>query len=373
LASQQPSPPAAPPNPGSVLREHLKREGLDPGQATDEDLAKLFVNGLPQIQNYERMQRELDQASSVAQRYYANAGEFERWMQERDAANQAPPQQQEEKGWKAPEWDPEWENLVKIDEATGRYVPANQWVNPAVVDKVNAFVNHRKQFSTKFFTNPLETLNEAGLERLLEEKLGKFQEKLRTEAYIEQRHREAEHYIQSNYKEFYQTDANGYPIYDSLGNFVLTPRGKAFAYYRSKAEEAGVADPVQQQDFAKKQVRLLELEWERHEAEQMARAAAAEKKAPGRRKNETRNDNPTDAFVYPPPDQAPQSYEIDETPPQDKKQNFLDRARAAKRTTPRDNSIASAAENQVAQNEKLSFKQMALAEARERGELPQTG
>lgn len=357
--------PSQPPAPGTVLREFLRKEGLDPGEVDDETLAKTFSNGLVQIQDYEKMRGELDKVSSIANRYYRNAGEFERWAAERDQAAKKP-ELVDDGGWRAPQYDPEWEELVEVDPKTGKYVVRDPVkYNPAIADRVNDWVKHQREFQREFSTNPIETLNKAGLKRAMEEQFNQFKEQLQQESYWNQRRAIAENFIQTHADKFYEKDQRGHAAVDSMGQPVLSPRGKAFAYYRQMAENSGVHDPVHQQEYAANQLRLLELEYDRASREQQARAEAGEDKGANGEDTEYNESNRVSETAKVVPFKQPQ--------PENKKEKFLDRARAARRVNPRDASISAAAENQIAQNENLDFAHMAFEEARAQGLLPQTG
>lgn len=286
-AEPAPIPQAPAPQPVAQrgLLDGLKSRGLDTsGFQSDEDLLNEFATAFPQLQ-------QLPQLQDVAQRYAA--------LMQQQAVSATPAQPAAQpaapslmtKGWDRPDFDPSWMDMVQADEASGQFVPKNQFVNPEVARKVNEYHRWRANAGGKFIDDPAAALMPTFDERAAQIAEQKIQEYFAAQTRMQQ----AQAFTSQHKADLFVLDQGGNPLRDAMGNEVLTPLGQVAMQHAQVAQ----ALPFEaRQQYVANQVQFAK--W------QMQQAAAAQQPQ------------------MPAQPQAPAA-----PTPQQRRDSFLDRAAAA--------------------------------------------
>lgn len=201
---------------------------------------------------------EMEQLARYGQRYLSEAEQFEAWKaQQKQPAAKAEPESKKPK-WQAPEFDRSWMDRVKLDESTGRYVPADMFTSPVLAEKVNAYMQWRNEAGQRLVSNPLEVWREAGGEDLIREQLEAAKQEIRQQIYSEMRQASAksaaDQWIADNSDKFFAT-SNGQLLNDpQTGEPVLSARGLAFRQYAQEARQVfGLQNEEQIRQYALRQ------------------------------------------------------------------------------------------------------------------------
>jgi hypothetical protein len=234
----------------SAIRAAIASRGFDVSEFQDDDaIINTFVQALPQIQAFPQLQ----QLAQYGSRYLENASDFEKWQEEQARQRQAQqPAPQPQSKWNPPEYDERWNDHVRYDAEAGKFVPKDQWSNPAIADKVNNFEGWRRKAADRLVREPDKVfweLNEERIQKTIDE---------RVEAMLAQRQAqtEAAQFIQQNMQQFYVLGQNGQLQTDHTGQPVMTPQGQAFSQFAREARSFGITDENKIVEYASKQLKV---------------------------------------------------------------------------------------------------------------------
>lgn len=344
------------PTSGLDLRGLLSERGYDAtGFTDDRSVAEALLAAAEQLEANRRY-IQLGQQAAPAW------GEFQEWQSQRarpaQADVQAAPRPQvspqattsTKPSWSPPQYDPRWEAVCEPDpQRPGMYRPADPMYALAA-QKLNDYKAWQRETFGKLLQNPLEVLDQAGLnERLaeFEEKLvQKYQRALQDYDALQQQRQ----YVSSNVSQFFQVDEAGRPRFDGAGQPLLTPMGRAFEFYEAEARQFGLQDPLVIQRYVERQ-----LEADRAMGRIPASASAQQTPtAPG----------PA------PPSQAPSPRDVG----RQKQERFMDRAaEIARNRNGTEHPGEPAGDDLPSQNPDAGLVELAHREMRKRGMLPQKG
>ena len=213
------------------IRDYAKSQGVE--LPYDDDAAA--VNALLNAQR-----------QAAQQNYYADVGrriaphanevaEFIRNRQTQQAAPQAPP------AWQAPEYKPEWLNIVERDENTGR-LRSKAGYDPAIAEKVEVYA----QWRDKFLDNPEQIIGPLVDQRAQQLVDAKFAEHAERSA--------ADQIVAKNAGWMFAAGQDGNPVYTPQGQRQLTPEGIMYAQSADQLWRAGLKDVRQIDALARTQV-----------------------------------------------------------------------------------------------------------------------
>ena len=331
---------SAPPPEAASIRDAFKSRGYDTtGFENDDQFIETIESGLAQLNDLPQLQ----QMAQYGQQYLQQSSappQYEEPVQE------APPEPVYEEevapAWNPPEFDKGWDNLLRVDSGTGTYVPVNEHVNPAVAQKANEYRDWLRGQGQRFWDNPYDFMKEGLSEwvadvadSVVEQRMGQ-----------DQTNNQVTDFLADNAERFYVMDQGGNIQYDpNSGEEVLTQQGQALKHYASEARSGGMSEPERIQQYA---LGMVERDLYAAQANQQ---------------------------YY---DQMPQQQQYQQQPAP---QTFVEGATQQQTSQPgypgyspnRDATVASAAEAGMAQNENLSFMDMALPELMNMGLIQQTG
>jgi len=184
-----------------------------------------------QLQNVQNYQAALAQAQAMAQ-------------QQRQAAA-APAPKALNAIWNPPEFNPQWNSLVRNDE---KGVPTLIPGAPAeILPKFLAYQQYRQNFAEKFLSNPEETLmpliNATADERA--------REMVRKEIDARQEQHYIQSFVQDNSAWLHAKDNQGQVLRNQNGQPVLSPAGQRFQQYVAQATNSGIVGVRQQEEYAR--------------------------------------------------------------------------------------------------------------------------
>lgn len=323
ISSGQPAPATQP----AGFRDYFSKAGYDTsGFKDDESLVQATLSTLEKY-------RQNEPLVDYGKVYQQHAGEFQQWMSDRQKPAPEPvkPAQSEPK-WKSPEYDPSWERFVEVDERSGRYKPLAPEL-AQYASKLNAYADWRRDAGQKLIANPLDTLREAGLEDYVQQQI---EARIAHALQAQQQQWSVNEIIDRHSQWAHQHDGKGNLIWNAATQRpALTPAGEQYARTVAALEQAGVADPRLQDQFA---------------TTILAGVFAAEQPpAPA-------------APAEPVPDPATQQ-----------KSRFLDRARQSANPPSRNGAQLPSTNPRFTINPDASFLDLAMQEAREKGLVPATG
>jgi hypothetical protein len=204
-----------------------------PGQVQDDGQALQYLIHQLQAQNH---------YAQLGQRFAASqVDQFGRPQAQAPAAPAAP----QRKAWEAPEFNQKWLSLVEFDQSTGMYL-SKPGAPPWVGEKVQAY----SEWKERYDANPAAVMNEAIREAAREE----AQTLYRTEFQQQQTRSQAAKIVSDNAPWFYAKDQAGQRARDWQGNPVPTPAGLRYLHHLQALQQAGVTNPVQQDQWAKQAV-----------------------------------------------------------------------------------------------------------------------
>ena len=333
----------SPPPPGEAsIRDAFTTRGYDTtGFESDDQFIETIESGLAQLNELPRLQ----QMAQYGQQYLQQASTAQPQPEYEEPIQEAPPEPtyQSEEPWTPPEFDKGWDNLLRMDSRTGTYVPVNEHVNPVVAQKANEYREWLRNQGQRFWDNPYDFMKE-GLSGWVADV---------ADAVVEQRM--GQQSTNDQVTDFLATNANRFYVMDQMGNIqydpnsgeeVLTQQGHALKHYAAEARSGGMTEPERIQSYA---LGMLERDLYQHGAQQQYYQQMAQQS--------------------PPPQQAAP-------------EPFVQGAAQPQQPSPpgypgyspnRDATVSSAAEAGMAQNENLSFMDMALPELMNMGLVQQTG
>lgn len=237
----EPSP--APTQPSRAIVEAMQRRGYDVGAAFQDDDSLLAV--LNDVASRRGEIEQLEQLARYGQRYLSQAEQFELWQaQQRQQQQPAQPQQPEPKKpkWQAPEFDQSWMSRVKLDEQSGRYVPADMFTSPTLAEKVNEYMAWRQATGQRLVQDPFGVWREAGGEDYLREQFDSLRKEVREGILAELRQQQVQaqtqDWITENQAKFFAVGPNGALLTDPRTQEpVLSPLGVAMRRYSTEARE----------------------------------------------------------------------------------------------------------------------------------------
>ena len=260
------SPTSPPAQTAASIREALSARGYDASRFQSEEEA---LDGLLATAEAFHQAQPLIQ---TGRRYVSQADKIDAWLAEQEKAAQetekaaqsaakAPAQAAKPVfEWKPPEYDPAWEARSKWDAEAGRYVPATQYDNPAIADKLNAFGDWQRQAGRDILLRFPELVEQAmsgrleATEKLIDQrvqevvaaKLTEYQSQQTTQSYFSERE-----------KELFEFDAatGRKKIDPTTGQESLTAKGKAFVEYAQQGREFGITDPQKLIAYTERELR----------------------------------------------------------------------------------------------------------------------
>ena len=243
------------------------------------------------------------------------------------------PDSTETEAWDPPEYDERWENLVQVDPETGRFIPTSEHVNPNVAHRANEYREWLKSQGKEFWQQPYDFMKK-GLGDWVR---GIVNDHVDAALYQNNVDGNVENFLETNKSQFYVMDQNGNQVMDpQTGGEMLTPQGQALKGHAEQAKELGIFEPDKIQAYA---LSMLE----------------------------------RDLYAG----QANQQYYAQQQAAQQKPRTFLEEAGPtsgqANWAPNRDATVHSATEGGMAQNDNLSFFDMALPELVNMGLVQQTG
>ena len=310
-----PTPPDSNPNP---VMNAFRSKGYDTSSfESDDQFVQTIESGLSQLNQIPELRNQLEAAQSVPQPT-CEPEEFETTPE---------PVQEYPDPWSPPEFDDRWTEMLSVDDS-GKYVPANEHINPSVAIKANEYRDWMRSKGKEFWNNPYEFMK-PGLEGWVRDMVD-----MQVGAAIEQQASDTNvnSFLQSNAQRFYITDMNGNPLSDpNTGQEMLTPQGEMLKHHATEARNLGISDTQSIQEYA---LNMLE----------------------------------RDLYAS----QQNQQYYAQQQPQQ---QTFLQEAAQGQEyyAPNREATVRSAAEAGRAQNDGMSFFDMALPELVNMGLVQQTG
>jgi hypothetical protein len=227
--------------------------GLDASRYQDDDSAFLAIADHLRSQN---------QYAQIGQQVSPRMAQFQQWEAEQQKAAQAEAAKRQQSWWKAPEWNPSWNEA--IDPQTGTVKPG---YDPGILTKIQEFRRFQREAFDKFSQNPIEALK-PGLEpmikemaqHLIQQQLGGYQDTQVAAKLIE---------VNSNWL-YEQAPNNGGVKVNDQGQRILSPAGQVMTQHVQRLAQMGIKDSQQSWDLA------LELT----KATLMQRAGAQQQAAP---------------------------------------------------------------------------------------------
>lgn len=214
--------------------------------------------------------QQLQPYAPYAQQYAQHAAEFQQFLAQRQADAQRARDQQQNKPWWAPHWqapeyDPNWESMVRTDEH-GNVVPG-PGAPPDVAAKYLNALQFRQQQAKKFLDNPytflepgIKTLAQQVAEQAVQQHLGGYRDQVF-----------AQNFTQQNAGWLYQQTQDGRVATDPFGQPLLSPQGQQFAgYVRHASERMGLQDVRAQQEFA---LAMVQRDWYAAQVQQQQAAS----------------------------------------------------------------------------------------------------
>lgn len=266
-AGQQPQ--MAPPS----WAQNLQLAGIDPsGFRSPEDLANAYLQTQRQMQ-------ELQTYAQYGQQFLPYASQFNEFLQTRQQAQAqqtqqpaAPKKSIEEtlkehwnSMWKAPEYDPSWDAMVKMNPETGFYEGISPFVPAQVVQGMNARRDWMRNSLNKMLENPFEMQWKAlqpGIQAVI-------QQEVQRELSSYNVNREFDALEQEYAPVLYQHDQNGNRVVDPFtGQPRWTPFGAHVAEEMRRLNAAGLTDPFVNFEYAVNSAKAMLFDQSRQQAQQ---------------------------------------------------------------------------------------------------------
>lgn len=227
-------------------------DATQPSPSIRDILATFGYQGASQYQSDIDALRAAAQAAQSSQQYnhyvneyIQNAGAFRQWQDAQRQAQQQSLHQQQPSWWKAPEFDPSWQQKIYRDQQGNLQVLPG--ADPSIIQKYNAWVDHQQRFLNDFSRDPINSIK-PGIEQIVQQAAGSL-----FQNYIAQIQEQAvaANFIQQNSEWLHERDANGNVLMDQRsGRPALSGLGRQFANYVREAESFGLNDSNSQQKYA---------------------------------------------------------------------------------------------------------------------------
>jgi hypothetical protein len=241
------------------LRDRLGESGYDQASRFGSD--EEFVSYLREADQLREQFPQYQRMAAYGQQVLPYAREFEQWRASQQAAAQPAVSQPQGQAasqhdadvapyWPvAPEWRPEWEQYLALDER-GQVVirPEYQMVaNPAIVDKYQEYKQWRSKNLDKLLSDPVEAIWPE-----LERRFKQTAQSVASEQLTSYRQQQfANSFAVSNQDWLYVQDPNtAAPAQHANGTPVLSEAGQMYIYNLQRAEAMGVRDPQEQAQLA---------------------------------------------------------------------------------------------------------------------------
>jgi hypothetical protein len=315
------SPPPEDANPNPVMSA-FREKGYDTSSfENDAQFVQTIESGLSQLSEIPQLQQQVAAAQQAPPP-----------MDDLPSSYEEPPQQSMDP-WSPPDYDEKWTDLLTVDPDTGKYIPSSEHVNPSVAMRANEYRDWMRGKGKEFWQNPYDFMKpglETWVRDMIDEQVGTALDQTATDGNVNS-------FLQANARRFYITDMNGMPLSDPVtGSEMLTPQGEMLKVHAEAGRNMGLHDPNAIQEYA---LNMLERDLYAQQANQQQ-------------------------YAQQQPQQQPQQ-----------QQTFLQEAAAGQEyyTPNRDATVHSASEAGRAQNDGMSFFDMALPELVNMGLVQQTG
>ena len=335
-----------PVHPQPSVRQAFADRGYDVSQFQDD---ATFVQALEQgLATIPQMQGQMDQMQNA----WLQQQQQDRVAQYEEPYYAPTPESAPSPGasWNPPEYDPEWDALVTVDQESGQFVPRYKHVNPIVAQKANEYRDYLRKEGQRFWQNPhdfvWDGLNDR-VEQMVQDRVSDAVQGIRDRS-------SARDFLDEHKSIFFQLDSQGNRMTDSQGNELLTPAGHKMHEYANRLRASGVSDPQEIRELASGLLQRDMLETGLGYANQQYQQQVL-----------AQQQYQQQAY------QQPQESTLTE-PAQN--QTFLERGlQGAYHQPNQSGTIDSSERSGIPQNGDSSFLQLAELEMRERGLLPQNG
>lgn len=212
------------------------------------DVRNQFQNDHAALQHMAFLARQAQEQQQIlpyAQEYMRNAAEFQQWQQQRQQELARQQQPKQEPWFKAPDYDPSWQQKIYRD-ANGnlQVLPGN---DPALINKYTAWVEHQQRFLNNFSKDPVGAIK-PGIEEMVQQVAGQM---IQQQLARMQEQQFAQTFIERNSEWLHERDAQGNLLQDPrTGRPALSSLGRQFAQYVQQAERMGLYDSHTQQQYA---------------------------------------------------------------------------------------------------------------------------
>jgi murein DD-endopeptidase MepM/ murein hydrolase activator NlpD len=227
------------------LASLLRSNGWDVADdATDEDVVA-YIRERDELE--ERARKAEERAKQLEAWYAQQAKQAQPEQTAAPAAEAAPAKPKRE----VPEFDPEWESVLKLDEQ-GNVVRAFDWVDPSIPGKYQRYQKWLKAEQARLLREPAVVLSESGYEDTLKERLlTPYEQRLKAiEERLQQQSQQQlmsqrDQFLVANSHFYAETDAEGKPVLDAQGLLKPNANYQRFVDYEAALEKAGVSDPAE--------------------------------------------------------------------------------------------------------------------------------
>lgn len=155
-----------------------------------------------------------------------------------------------------PEWDPDWEGVLKLDE-NGQVVPIASWVDPSIPGKYQKALKWQKAEQARLLRDPSALLRETGYEdelksRLLtphEERIAALEKRWEQQTQ-KQIVSERDQFLVDNAHFYAEVGEDGKPVRDAQGKLIPNANYQQFVEYEAELERDGMTDPAKRLKWA---------------------------------------------------------------------------------------------------------------------------
>lgn len=247
--------------------QRLAQAGYQPPQTPDE-LANAYLQSqqqLAQMQTY----------AQYGQQFLPYAQQFTEFLRSRAGNQPSPPQQQEaetpkqqrsvdeilkehwNKMWKAPEYDPAWESLVKLNPETQLYEGINPFVPANVVQGMNSYREWKRKSLNDLIDKPFELTWQAispGINEIVKQQIDSELQAQRINSEFDA--------LEEQYSSIlYEHDANGNRVVDPFtGGPKWTAFGQHVADEMRRLSASGLKDPFLTFEYAVNSAKAIVLD-----------------------------------------------------------------------------------------------------------------
>lgn len=221
--------------------ERLRGAGINPSAFKDDGQALDFV--LQSIHNVP----QLEEMARYGQFYLQHANDFQAYLQQKQQPAPQAPEAPKPK-WQAKEYDRGWKHLLKKDEHGG-IVPISTGIDPTLPQKYLEYHDWQDEQLFKMLQDP-----RAFFKPLIEEDLAEVETKAYQRAMqdfqqalqVEQQRQQTSQLLQEHNAWLYQRDGQGRTLVDVRGYPVLSEAGRKYASAVNFAAQSGVTDTGKQ-------------------------------------------------------------------------------------------------------------------------------